>query len=121
MNIIDVNSIEELAEIVDSVDEEYTLMAEQILIPFDKENKDYVVLYDPIYRVPVNGTTYLVGYGVFCGYDENTKTAEPDWDISMIFADNGESEFDGEKPYLHYEQGTPQTALKNYTNAFVGE
>lgn len=111
------DNLEELEAylISDESVEEYTDCEEYPVENEDFGEKDFALMFEPVYRVTRGGNTYLAMEGVYMAYDEEAGGPYPEWDISMVYEDVEEDKFDPSK-FLYYEQGSAATAVMNYCN-----
>ena len=84
---------------------------EEIEIEPEEWDDATIIIYAPFYRVEDKDLIYAEG--IFCNYDEETNTLEPDWDLVLIYENVEDNKFDPTK-YLYFEQGTEMSAIHNF-------
>ena len=89
-------------------DEDVTISNEEHL------GEDVIIAYAPAYRVTDKGLIFMEG--VYCTRSELTGEVEPDWSLTLIYADVSDEEFDPQR-WIYFEQDPPQTAIHNYLYA----
>mgnify|MGYP003610388378 CR=1 FL=1 len=115
---MDFNALQEYL-ISDACIEEWPDDEEEMVVENEEfGEKDFVLLFNPVYRVMVAGRTFLVVEGVYMAYDEEIDGTYPEWDISLVYENVPDDEFDPNN-FLYYEQGSAASAVMNYRNILM--
>ena len=102
----------ELENVLDNIEENEDLSdAEQFEIQNENIGDDMIYTYGPLYVLKDVGLAVIEG--VYCVYNEDTDSYDPDWDLTLVYELTDTEPFDC-NDYAYFEQGTPMTALHNY-------
>lgn len=115
---MDFNTLQEYL-ISDTCVEEWQDDNEEMVVENEEfGEKDFVLLFNPVYRVMVAGRTFLVVEGVYMAYDEEIDGTYPEWDISLVYENVPDEKFNPNN-FLYYEQGSAASAVMNYRNILM--
>lgn len=115
MEFKEFNNIEELENYLNSDEIDGIVMPEITVKSTEFGEKDFALMFEPVYRVSRGGKTYLALEGIYMSYDEDAGGTCPDWDISLIYDDVADEDFDPTK-FIYFEQGSVISAINNYCN-----
>lgn len=75
---------------------------------------DAIVAMAPAWRVTDKGLIFMEG--MYCNRSRITGELEPDWSLTLIYADAADEKFD---PYrwVYFEQDAPSVTIHNYLYA----
>ena len=121
MKIQEFDRMEDLEDylVSDEVADSYIDADEEIVNSEEFGDKDFVVVYEPIYKITLGGKTYYAVEGIYCAWEEEDNANLPQWDISLVFDDVEDPENLDLGSFAYYEQGSPASAILNYHHALL--
>ena len=84
---------------------------DEVLIDEDSLGGDVIVANAPAWRVTDKGLIFMEG--VYCNRSRLTGELEPDWSLTLIYADVPDEAFNPNR-WIYFEQDPPTTAIHNY-------